>query len=352
MAEENAFLKRLKNGGNLVVAEGYIFEFERKGYLQAGTFVPEVIIEHPELVRHMYEEFVHAGSEVVLAFTYYAHREKLRLIGRENDLDAMNRSALQMAREVADKHGCLMAGNISNTTAYVTDDPESHKKVEEIFKEQIEIAVEYNADYIVGETFGHFGEAMLALESIKKYGKGLPAVVTISAPATETLIDGVTLVDACKRLEDAGAAVVGLNCGRGPETMIPAIREIKKVCKGPVAALPVTYRTTPEEPTFFSLTVPGTKNRAFPLELCTCLCSRKQIADFAAQCRDLGVEYVGLCCGNSANMTRIVAETYGRSPPASRYAPAMEKHFIFGEKAKFKDAYTKDMRAHIGGDFD
>ena len=67
-------------------------------------------------------------------FQYYAHREKLRLIGRENDLDAMNRSALQMAREVADKHGCLMAGNISNTTAYVTDDPESHKKVEEIFK--------------------------------------------------------------------------------------------------------------------------------------------------------------------------------------------------------------------------
>ena len=56
-----------------MVAEGYIFEFERRGYLQAGTFVPEVILEHPELVRQMYEEFVHAGSDVVLALTVGLH---------------------------------------------------------------------------------------------------------------------------------------------------------------------------------------------------------------------------------------------------------------------------------------
>ncbi|XP_052782218.1 betaine--homocysteine S-methyltransferase 1-like [Mya arenaria] len=352
MSTENALLKRLKNGGNLVVAEGYIFEFERKGYLQAGTFVPEVTIEHPELVMQMYEEFVHAGSDVVLAFTYYAHREKLRLIGRENELEAMNRAALQMARQVADKHGCLMAGNISNTTAYIPDDPESHAKVEQIFKEQVVIAAEGGADYIVGETFSHFGEASIALQAILKYGKGLPAVITLSPPATDTMIDGVTLADACKRLEDAGAAVVGLNCGRGPETMLPAIREIMKVCKGPVAALPVTYRTTPQEPTFFSLTIPGTKSRAFPLELCTCLCGRCHIEEFANQCREMGVQYVGLCCGNSANMTRIVAQGYGRTPPAARYAPAMEKHFIFGDKTKFKDTYTEGVRAHVGGDFD
>ena len=56
-----------------MVAEGYIFEFERRGYLKAGTFVPEVIIEHPDLVRLLYEEFVHAGSDVVLAFTVQCH---------------------------------------------------------------------------------------------------------------------------------------------------------------------------------------------------------------------------------------------------------------------------------------
>ncbi|XP_045192064.2 betaine--homocysteine S-methyltransferase 1-like isoform X1 [Mercenaria mercenaria] len=349
---ENGLLKRLENGGNLVVAEGYIFEFERKGYLQAGTFVPLVTIEHPELVRLMYEEFVHAGSDVVLAFTFYAHKEKLRLIGRENDLEKINSAALKMAREVADKHGCLMAGNIFSSTVYLPDDEETHKVTEEMFKEQIELAVKYGADFIVAETFFHHGEAMLALECIKKYGKGLPAVVTMSSPATDTFVDGVKVAECCKLLEDAGAAVVGLNCGRGPETMIPLLKEIRQMCKGPIAALPVPYRTTPEEPTFFSLTVPGTKKRAFPLDLCACLCSRQQIAEFAEQCKEIGVQYIGLCCGNSANMTRIVAEKYGRNPPASKYAPAMEKHFIFGDKSKFKSGFTEDLRTHIGGQFD
>ena len=53
------------------------------GILQAGAFVPEVVLEHPEKVEQLHREFVHAGSDVVEAFTYYGHREKLRLIGRE-----------------------------------------------------------------------------------------------------------------------------------------------------------------------------------------------------------------------------------------------------------------------------
>lgn len=51
-------------------------------------------------------------------------------------------------------------------------------------------------------------------------------------------------------------------------------------------------------------------------------------------------------------MTRIVAEKYGRNPPASKYSPAMEKHFIFGDKANFKPGFTEDVRKHIGGNFD
>ena len=62
-------VERLKRGDSIIVAEGYLFEFERRGYLRAGAYVPEVVLEHPELVRSLHEEFVHAGSDVVLAFT-------------------------------------------------------------------------------------------------------------------------------------------------------------------------------------------------------------------------------------------------------------------------------------------
>ncbi len=62
-------LQRLEDGETVIAAEGYVFEFERRGYLKAGAFVPEVVVDHPELVKALYEEFVHAGSDVVLAFT-------------------------------------------------------------------------------------------------------------------------------------------------------------------------------------------------------------------------------------------------------------------------------------------
>src|SRR5207248_2569639 len=80
-----------------------------RGYLQAGAFVPEVVLEHPELVAELHREFVHAGSDVVEAFTYYAHREKLRVIGKEDTLEPMHRQALQIAREGADETATLLA---------------------------------------------------------------------------------------------------------------------------------------------------------------------------------------------------------------------------------------------------
>ena len=84
-AAERDLLTRLKSGA-VICAEGYVFELERRGYLQAGAFVPEVLFEHPEVVEQLHLDFVHAGSDVTQALTYYVHREKLRVIGREKDL--------------------------------------------------------------------------------------------------------------------------------------------------------------------------------------------------------------------------------------------------------------------------
>src|SRR5438093_8527721 len=93
-------LERLA-AGPVICAEGYLFELERRGYLQAGSFVPEVVLEQPELVAQLHREFVHAGSDVVEAFTYYAHREKMRLVGKEHLLEEINRQALRLAKDVA-----------------------------------------------------------------------------------------------------------------------------------------------------------------------------------------------------------------------------------------------------------
>src|SRR5256712_12688594 len=97
-------LERLA-AGPVICAEGYLFEFERRGYLQAGAFVPEVVLEHPDLVEGLHRDFVHAGSDVVEAFTYYAHRAKLKIVGREKDLEKINRPALRISANVARSTG-------------------------------------------------------------------------------------------------------------------------------------------------------------------------------------------------------------------------------------------------------
>ncbi|XP_019621146.1 PREDICTED: betaine--homocysteine S-methyltransferase 1-like [Branchiostoma belcheri] len=342
-SKSKGLLERFRDGEVVICAEGYLFEFERRGYLQAGTYVPEVVIEHPELVEALHREFVHAGSDVVLAFTFYLHREKLRLIGREADLERLNRAALRLARQVADDTGTLMAGNICSTNIYDPTDPAWEPAARAMFKEQIEWAVEGGADFIYAETFFAYAEARLALDCVKQYGNGLPAVVSISKHRGDLLFDGVPLEDALERLAEAGAAAVGLNCGRGPSTMLPLLQGLKDKIKVPLVAVPVPYRTHQDSPHFMTLKDPD-GNLAFPLDLDPWLCSRSQIAAWSARAYALGVRYLGLCCGNASHFTRAMAEALGRQPPASRYTADMTKHAYYGTDPALIKFNTEQVR--------
>ncbi len=318
--------------GPVLCAEGYLFELERRGYLQAGAYVPEVVLEHPEVVAGLHREFVRAGSDVVEAFTYYAHREKLRLIGRESDLEPMNRHALDIAAGVARETGALLAGDVCNTNVYVGDRGTDDARVRPMFEEQVDWALDTGVDFVIAETFQFAGEALTALEVIR--AAGLPAVVTLAVHQEGVTREGWTPAQACRRLADAGAAVVGLNCIRGPETMLPLLQSIVDAVDVPVAALPVPYRTRAHEPTFQSLTDPDAtappEGRPFPVALDARLCTRYDIAAFTREALDVGVSYLGLCCGAAPHHIRAMAETMGRTPPASRYSADMSKHAYLG----------------------
>jgi betaine-homocysteine S-methyltransferase len=318
--------------GPVLCAEGYLFELERRGYLQAGPFVPEVVLEHPEEVTALHREFVHAGSDVVEAFTYYAHREKLRLIGKDGLLEPLNRRALELAAKVAGDTGTLLAGNVCNTNVYDPEDPSTGPRVRAMFDEQVGWAAEAGVDFVIGETFRYGGEALLALDAITQIR--LPAVITLTVNRTLRTREGWPLVDTCRRLADAGAAVVGLNCALGPATMLPLLEELVAAVDVPVAGLPVPYRTTPEQPTFQSLRDPGAsplpEDMAFPTALDPFTCNRYEIADFTRRARAAGVRYLGLCCGAAPHHVRAMAEALGRTPPASRYSADMSKHAYFG----------------------
>jgi betaine-homocysteine S-methyltransferase len=281
----------------------------------------------------------------MVALTYYAHRDKLRQLGRESDLEAMNRQAVRLAQKVAAEGGALVAGNVCNTWAYDPQDPATADAVRAMYAEQLGWAADEGIDFIIAETNDYLGEALIALEVSQELG--LPAMVTLATTGPAKTWDGYDYVEACQILADHGATIVGLNCDRGPVTMLPLIARIRDRVSCAVAAQPVPYRTSETSPTMESLRA-GNEARAFPLALDPFSCTRFEMADFAAAARDLGVNYVGICCGAGPHHVRAMAEALGRTVPASKYSPSMDLHPILGTAAQHQNRDAHDAWNVVG----
>jgi betaine-homocysteine S-methyltransferase len=227
---------------------------------------------------------------------------------------------VRIAGEIAAEGDALVAGNICNTWSYDPADPHvSGAVVRAQYEEQLGWAVEEGVDFVIAETYDHLGEAMIGVDVCKQLG--LPVMVTFASVQPERTYDGYDYVEACRILASEGATIVGLNCSRGPETMLPLLEEIRSAVDVGVAAQPVPYRTTTTA--FESLD-------GFPIQLESFQCTRFEMADFARRARDIGVDYIGICCGGGPHHVRAMAEALGRDTPASRYSPAIELHPVLG----------------------
>lgn len=332
MTAVKGLMERLADGP-VICAEGYLFALERRGHLQAGPFVPAVVLENPDAVKMLTAEFLDAGSDVALALTYYGHREKMKLVGLEGELEDLNRAAIRLAREVAAPRGALVAGDLSNTNIYNPEDPESHKAIRAIFEEQTQWAVEEGVDFMLAETMSWQHEAEIAVEVMK--ASGLPAVINMSIHQPLETRDGYSPLESLKRLAGMGADVVGFNCQRGPKTTLPLLEGIADaIAPTHLASVPVPYRTFPGEPTFQSLRDPQGDNlprvRPFPTALDPFTCTRFDIEAYTKKAAALGVTFHGLCCGAAPHHLRAMAEALGRTPPASKNSEDMNRHFAMG----------------------
>jgi betaine-homocysteine S-methyltransferase len=299
--KKKGILERLKEG--LVLGDGgYLLELEKRGWVRAGPFTPEVALVYPEALRELHVEFREAGADVLQALTFYASRDKLATVGLENRLEDLNRAAVRIAREVAgDK--CLVAGNLSLTWMYEPDSPAAADRVRKTFDEQLAIQVDEGVDFIIGETFSWLGEALLAVERARK--TGLPVMVTICLENKDETVEGKNPADAAKSLLDAGADIVGINCLRPPEHILGPMEQMRKAVSGYLACQPVAYRTPKDKPDFTSLP-------EFPLALDPLQLTRKEMADYATRAREIGINYIGACCGAVAIHIREMARALGK----------------------------------------
>ena len=339
------------NEGPVLCAEGYLFAMERRGYLQAGAFVPEVVLEHPEVVSQLHREFIRAGTDVVQAFTYYGHREKLRIIGKENLLEPLQKNALKIAKDARNEFkdlDLLVCGDVANTNVYDPGDKKTNIECQKMFEEQVAWAKEAGVDFIVAETITWLEEAKIALKAIKDVG--LIAVSNLSIKKGDETRDGYTSEDACKILEDNGADVVGLNCFRGPKMTMKLLNKIRAKVSCHVAGLPVPYRTTEKEPGFLNQTDPGCDcipgGNAFPVALDNLYCNRFEMAEFTKECATKKINFIGICCGASPHHVREMAVALGRKPISYKYYPDMSKHYVHGTHATLKRIYTDHAKEY------
>jgi betaine-homocysteine S-methyltransferase len=302
-------LKERLDQGVVLGDGGYLLELERRGYVQAGPFTPEVSLTYPSALAELHREFLRAGAEVLQALTFYASPEKLGTVGLADKVEDLNRAAVEIVRSVAAEGDALVAGNVCLTWEYDPADKSSPDRVRSIFERQLEIQLDVGIDFVVAETFTYSGEAVIATRCAKE--AGLEVVTTMSFEKEPHSYEGDSAADCARKLQDAGADVVGLNCLRDPAHTLPLMKQMREAVSGPLACQPVAYRVPDHSPDFTSLP-------EFPLGLDPLQLARQEMGDFAVQAQDMGIDYIGSCCGSVASHVRAMAVALGKAPAQMR----------------------------------
>jgi len=284
---------------------GYLLELEKRGYVQAGPFTPEVSLTHPQALAGLHREFLRSGAEVLQALTFYASEDKLATVGLSDKVDDINRAAVSVARSVAAEGDALVAGNLSLTWAYAPNDEASANRVRALFDRQLAVMTGEGIDFVIAETYSWLGEALLALECIRR--TGLPSMITMSFEMKPESLEGYSPAECARRLADAGADIVGVNCLRGPKQTLPIVAEMRQAVSCFVASQPTAYRTPEDTPDFTALP-------EFPLALDPLQLTRAEMAAYASEAKAMGVNFIGSCCGSVAAHVRAMAQALGKLP--------------------------------------
>jgi 5-methyltetrahydrofolate--homocysteine methyltransferase len=287
---------RVKAGETLVFDGGYGTMLFAAGLLNGAC--PELWNDtHADVVRGIHQGYYDAGSHLVETNTFGGTRLKLNEYKIGDRTRELNVKGARLARAAAPSDR-YVAGSIGPTSRlpvdYALDEGVTDEEYEATFKEQAEALAEGGVDIFAVETMMFPQEATAAIRACKAVGD-LPVMATMffqfeELHGRDRTMWGESPGDVAMNLLAAGADVVGMNCGRGPDRAIVIIREMRKVTDAPLVAYPnaglpittgdsVTYELEPEE-----------MARDYPALL------------------DAGCNIVGACCGSNPEHIRRIAE--------------------------------------------
>ena len=289
-------LERIRAGQTLVFDGGYGTMLFAAGL--ANGACPELWNDtRADVVAGIHKGYFDAGSDIVETNTFGGTRLKLNEYAIGDRTRELNVMGAQLARRVAPAGG-YVAGSIGPTSRlpidYALDEGVTDDEYEATFREQAEALAEGGVDLFAVETMMFPQEATAAVRACKAVA-GLPVMATMFFQYEEgndrdRTMWGESPAEVAKSLLAAGADVVGMNCGRGPDRAIVIIREMRAVTEAPLIAYPnaglpittgdaVTYELGPEP-----------MAREYPALL------------------DAGCNIVGACCGSNPEHIRLIAD--------------------------------------------
>jgi 5-methyltetrahydrofolate--homocysteine methyltransferase len=289
-------VRRVRAGEILVFDGGYGTALFAAGL--ANGACPELWNDtHPEVVRGIHKGYFDAGSDVVETNTFGGSRLKLNEYQLGDRTRELNEKGARLARSVCPR-GRWVAGSIGPTSRLpaeyeplgdTTDD-----EYFETFKEQAQALADGGVDLFAVETMMFPQEAIAAIRACKAV-TDLPVMATMFFQYEEMhdrdrTMWGESPADVARGLLGAGADVVGMNCGRGPDRAIAIIREMRAVTDAPLIAYP-------------NAGLPITKGGETTYELGPEAMAR----DYPALL-DAGCNIVGACCGSGPEHIRLIAE--------------------------------------------
>ena len=277
------FLERV-GSGPVLVADGAMGSFLMDHGLQPGDAPESFNLSRQDVLREVAGLYLEAGAEVVQTNTFGGSALKLEAYGLDDRTEEINRLAVDAVREVVDGRAYVSGscGPCGRTLLpYGDAEPDD---VRESFRRQIKGLVEAGVDVLCVETMTDLTEARLAIEAARSVSPDIPVMATMTFDAIPRgfyTIMGVDVPSAAAGLLEAGANLVGSNCGNGIENMVAIAREFRACTDAPMliqsnAGLPrlieghVVYDETPE---FMSA--------------------------HAVELADLGVQVIGGCCGTT-----------------------------------------------------
>jgi 5-methyltetrahydrofolate--homocysteine methyltransferase len=284
------FLERVE-AGPILIADGAMGSFLMERGLKPGEPPESFNLSRPDVLREVATLYLEAGAEVVQTNTFGGSALKLAAYGLDDDTETINRAAVLAVREaVGDRAyvsgSCGPSGRMLKP--YGDAEPDV---VRESFRRQIGALVEAGIDDLCIETMIDLAEAKLAVEAAREVSPDIPIMATMTFDATPRgfyTIMGNDIASAARELPEAGANLVGSNCGNGIEAMIEIARAFRSCTDGPLliqpnAGLPemvdgrVVYNETPEF-----------------------------MAEKALELAAIGVQVIGGCCGTTPEHTRAL----------------------------------------------